>query len=107
LAIGAGQLSLSGDDAIFGERADQLIAVATEQSSPAWRAQGAIYCGYAKVKNRDLEGLSLLRGGLSAYRATGMKTWMPHLIALLAAACRLAGQIEAGSRYWMMLRTSS
>ena len=97
LAIGAGLLSLGGDNAALAERADELVAITTEQGFPAWRAQGAIYRGYIKVKNGDVaEGISLLRSGLSAYRATGTKTWMPHLIALFAAVCQLAGQIEEG-----------
>jgi hypothetical protein len=33
------------------ERADQLIAVATEHGFPLWGAQGTIYRGWAKVKN--------------------------------------------------------
>ena len=54
------------------ERADQLVAVATEQGFPLWRAQGTIYRGWVKVKNGDVaEGISLLRSGSAAYRATG------------------------------------
>jgi len=37
-------------------------------------------------------GLSLLRSGSAAFRAIG--AWRPHNIALLAAACDIAGQIE-------------
>ena len=41
------------------------------------------------------EGISLLYGGLSAYRATtGAVLWQPYFIALLAKACEIAGQIE-------------
>jgi TolB-like protein/predicted ATPase/class 3 adenylate cyclase len=97
LAIGAGLVSLGGDNAALGDRADELVAITTEQGFPAWHAQGTIYRGYAKVKNGDVvEGVSLLRRGLSAYRATGTVTWMAHLIALLASACQLAGQTEEG-----------
>ena len=88
-------LSLVGDDAALDERADQLVAVATEQGFPYWRAQGTIYRGWVKVKNGDVaEGISLLRSGSAAYRATGAEVWMPHYIALLARACEIAGQIE-------------
>jgi DNA-binding winged helix-turn-helix (wHTH) protein/predicted ATPase len=97
LAIGAGLLSLGGDNAALGERADELVAITTEQGFPAWHAQGTVYRGYTKVKSGDVaKGISLLRSGLSAYRATGTETWMPHLIALFATACQLAGQIEEG-----------
>jgi DNA-binding winged helix-turn-helix (wHTH) protein/predicted ATPase len=97
LAIGAGLLSLSGDNAALGECADELVTITTEQGFPAWRAQGTIYRGYAEVKNGYVvKGVTLLRGGLSAYRTTGTETWMPHLIALFAEACQIAGQIEEG-----------
>ncbi len=48
-----------------------------------------------KVKNGDVtEGISLLRSGSAAYRATGAEMWMSHYTALLASACEIAGQIE-------------
>ena len=63
--------------------------------SPTGGAQGTIYRGWVKVKNGDVaEGISLLRSGSSAYRATGAEMWMPYYIALLARACEIAGQIE-------------
>ena len=40
LAFGARLLSLVGDNAALDERADELIAVATEQGFPFWRAHG-------------------------------------------------------------------
>jgi predicted ATPase len=95
LSIGARLHSLDGDNAALDERAGQLIAVATEQGFPLWRAFGTIYRGWVKVRNGDVaEGMSLLRRGSTAYRATGSEAWMPHFIALLARACEIAGQIE-------------
>ena len=95
LIIGTGLLSLGGDNAALGERADELVAITTEHGFPAWHAQGTVYRGYAKVKNGDVvKGISLLRSVLSAYRATGTETWIPHHIALMAWACEIAGQIE-------------
>src|SRR5207249_10993677 len=58
LAIAAGVLLLSGDNAALDERAGQLIAVATEQRFPRWHAQGTICRGWVKVKNGDVvEGI--------------------------------------------------
>jgi class 3 adenylate cyclase/predicted ATPase len=97
LAHGARLLSLVGDNAALGERADQLVSMATEQGFPFWRAQGAIYRGWVRVKNGDVaEGISLLRSGSIAYRATGAETWVALHTALLAEACDLVGQIEDG-----------
>jgi tetratricopeptide (TPR) repeat protein len=79
LNIGALPLSLVGDDAALGECADQVFAVATEQGFPQWRAEGTIYRGWVKVKNGDVtEGISLLRRGSIAFRATGAEMWMPY-----------------------------
>jgi predicted ATPase len=90
-------LSLLGDNVALGERADELIAVATEHDFPLWGAQGTIYRGWAKVKNGDFaEGISLLRFGANAYRATGAESWTPYYTALLARACAITGKIEEG-----------
>ena len=97
LALGARLLSLYGDDIVLGERADELAAVATAQRFAHWRAEGKIYRGWVTVKNGDLtRGISLLRKGSAAFRATGAETVTPYHIALLAAACDIAGQIEEG-----------
>jgi class 3 adenylate cyclase/predicted ATPase len=95
LSVSTRLLLLVGDSAALGERADQLVAVATEQGFPHWRAEGTIFRGWVKVKNGDVAGgMPLLRGGSAAYGATGAELWMPHYIALIAGACEIAGQIE-------------
>jgi tetratricopeptide (TPR) repeat protein len=95
LTIGTRLLSLVGDDAALEEQAGQLVAVATEQGFPLWRALGIIYRGWVKVKNGDVaEGIALLRSGSTAYRATGAELWLPYQIALLAKAYEIAGQVE-------------
>ena len=77
--------------------ADQLVALTTDQGFPFYRDQGGIYRGWAKVKNGNaVQGLSLLRSGSADYRTTGAEAWMPHHIALLAAACEIARRIEEG-----------
>jgi predicted ATPase len=95
LGLGAILLSLVGDNAALEERTDQLFAVAIEQGFPFFRATGTILRGWVKVKNGDVaEGISLLRSGSAAFRATGAEALMPHYIALLARACDIAGQID-------------
>jgi len=98
LGIAALLLSIIGDDIGLEQRADGLVAVATDQGFPFYRATGAIFRGWAKAKNADVtEGMSLLRAGSSAYCATGATAWMPLYTALLAGACEIAGQIEEGA----------
>jgi predicted ATPase len=95
LTNGARLASFVGDDALLREWAEQLATVAIERSFGLWRAIGAVYSGWLKVKTGDLvEGISLLRDGLSAYRTTGAEAWVPYQILLLARACEIAGQIE-------------
>jgi class 3 adenylate cyclase/predicted ATPase len=98
LALRARLLSLAGYDAALGEHADQLVSLAIEQGFLQWQAQGTIYRGWVKVKNGDVaKGLSLLRNGLIAFRATGTEIWVPHFTALLAAACEVAGRMDEAS----------
>jgi predicted ATPase len=95
LAVGIRLLSLVGDNRGLAERADQLVALATEQGFPHWRAQGTIYRGWAKVKNGAVAvGTALLSAGLAAYRAAGSELFVPHYLDLQAAVCEIAGQIE-------------
>ena len=95
LTFGSRLLLLVGDIVGLNERAEQLVAVTTERRFPFYGALGTISRGWVKVKNGDVaEGISLLRSGSSATRATGAELWMPYYIALLARACEIAGQIE-------------
>src|SRR5271165_2457816 len=88
-------LSIIGDDTDLEQRVDGLVAIATDQGFPFYRAAGAIFRGWVKANNADVtEGLSLLRAGSSAYSATGATVWMPLYLALLAGVCEIAGQIE-------------
>ncbi|HJY50594.1 MAG TPA: AAA family ATPase, partial [Stellaceae bacterium] len=95
LMIGAIRLSITGDNGDLDDLVEELLAVATEQAFPQWRAFGTIYRGWVKAKNGDVvEGISLLRSGLAAYRDNGNELLTPHHTALLARACDIAGQIE-------------
>jgi predicted ATPase len=95
LSLGARLHSLDGDDAALNERAGELVVLASEQSFSFYGAQGTILRGWAKVKNGEMaEGMSLLRSGSTALRATGAELGMTFYTALLAGACDIAGQIE-------------
>jgi TolB-like protein/class 3 adenylate cyclase/predicted ATPase len=90
-------LSLIGEGPALDEAADELVGIATEQGFAFWGALGTICRGWVKAKDaHDIEGISLLRYGLSAFRATGAQAWVPYLIALLARACEIVGQVEEG-----------
>jgi len=94
LALGSRLLVLVGDDAALEQRAGELASVANQQGF-AVGAQGNVYQGWVKIRQHDLtEGISLLRAGLTAYRARAAELWMPHFLALLAEACEVAGEIQ-------------
>jgi class 3 adenylate cyclase/tetratricopeptide (TPR) repeat protein len=96
LGWGAQLLLLVGGEASPDEWIDQLMAIATEQGFPLWRAGAMIYRGEAKVKNGALaEGIALMRRGSTAYRATGSEVGGPLSVAApLAAAYEAAGRAE-------------
>jgi class 3 adenylate cyclase/DNA-binding winged helix-turn-helix (wHTH) protein/predicted ATPase len=95
LAFEARRLSFLGDHAALSERTEELFAVTTEQGFPFWRAHGACFRGWVKVKEGDVaEGISLLHAGSTDLRATGMVAWTPHPFALLAEAYEIAGEFE-------------
>ena len=95
LTNGTTMLALAGDNAVLDDWTDRVVAVATEQGFPVWRAQGTMLRGWVKVRSGDVaDGLSLLRSGSSAYRATGAEAWIPHYFSLLAGACEIAGEVE-------------
>jgi predicted ATPase len=95
LTINARLLALVGDNVALDQRTDQLLAVATEQGFPQWHAIAMLFRGWVKVKNGNVaEGLSLMRSGWTACRATGAVGNMTAFIALLANACEIAGQID-------------
>jgi class 3 adenylate cyclase/predicted ATPase len=88
-------LLLLRDDAALDERSEEFVAVAAEQGFPFWRAFGTICRGWVTLKKGDVtEGITLLRSGIAAFRATGSEAWTPYYFGLLAVACEIAGQIE-------------
>ena len=95
LGFGALLLALVGDDAVLSEWLDELAVVLAEHDIPVYRASQPILRGWAKVKNGDVtEGMALLRGGATAYRAIGQEAWLPYFIDLQAAACEIAGLVQ-------------
>jgi class 3 adenylate cyclase/predicted ATPase len=98
LTLGSLPLWLVGDNAALGDRAAELVAVATEQDFALWGAQGTIYRGWVKVEKGDVtEGIALLHSGASAYRVTGAVLLNAYYNTLLAMACEIAGRIEESS----------
>jgi len=78
-------------------RAEELMALSSEQAFPFWLAFGTILLGWAlTAQGKEAEGLAQMRQGLAAYRATGAELHRPYFLSLLAEACGKVGQPEEG-----------
>src|SRR4029453_122904 len=81
------------------ERAEAVIALATEQGLPDWVAWGTTQRGWALAEQGQLEeGIAQLQKGLAASRATGGELLRLWLLAPLAEAYGKKGQPEEGLR---------
>jgi predicted ATPase len=95
LGFAARVISFSGGSAALGEWVDEMIAITAGRALAQWNAGTTIFSGWLKVQDGEVaEGISLLRRGLTAFRAPGTVMFVPHLIALLASAYEIAGQAE-------------
>jgi predicted ATPase len=75
--------------------AEADLALTAEQSIPFFAAHTVIIRGWALVEQGQCEeGVTCLREGIDAYRATGANHESSHWFALLADACGKAGQTE-------------
>jgi predicted ATPase len=82
---------------VVSERAETAITVATAQQIALVVAVGPIMRGWAlAMQGQEAEGLTQLRQGLDAYRATGAAFQRPHFLSMLAEVYRSLGQPEAG-----------
>jgi predicted ATPase len=82
---------------VVSERADTALTVATAQQVALVLAAGPIMRGWAlAMQGQEAEGLTQLRQGLDAYRATGAAFQRPHFLSMLAEVHSIMGQPEAG-----------
>ena len=79
------------------ERAEAVIAFATEQGFPHWKHWGTALRGWALAAQDQGEvGIPLLHQGLAALAALNVRLARPYLLALLADAYGRTGRIEEG-----------
>jgi class 3 adenylate cyclase/predicted ATPase len=82
---------------MVSECADTAITVATAQQVAIVLAVGPIMRGWAlAMQGHGAEGLTQLRQGLDAYRATGAAFQRPHFLGMLAEVHGSMGQPEVG-----------
>ena len=79
------------------ERAEALMALATEQGFAQHLAQATIMRGWAlAAQGQGAEGTAQMRQGLAAHQATGSERQRPYNLALLAEAYGSIGQTAEG-----------
>jgi class 3 adenylate cyclase/predicted ATPase len=85
---------LRGDGPVLRERAEELVALATEQGFPHFVGSGTCFLGWAAlaVGGSIEEAISRMRWGLATKRATGAEIKVPYYLGLLAEAQRRANR---------------
>jgi len=79
------------------EQAEAAVALSTKQGFPVWAANGTIFCGWAlAMQGQGEEGMTQIRQGLAAWRATGAALQVPYLCTMLAEVCDHLGHSEDG-----------
>jgi predicted ATPase len=76
-----------------------LIELAREHHYAFWETQGRILQGWAQAAAHPETGLTQMRQGLHAYRATGAEIGREYFLLLLAEAEGYAGHPEAGQEW--------
>jgi predicted ATPase len=89
---------LRGEEAILQERADELVAIATEHGFPHFVGTGACFGAWVMLEMGGSieETISRMRWGLATKRATGAEIKVPYYFGLLAEAHRRANRIVDG-----------
>jgi len=89
---------LRGDGAILERRAEELVALATEQGFPHFVGSGTCFRGWAMLAQGGSieEAINTMRWGLATKRATGAEIKVPYYLGLLAEAHRRANRIADG-----------
>ena len=79
------------------ERAEAELILSGEHEFPYWLAVGTILRGWALAEQgKKAEGISQMRQGLDAHRATGSSLDRPYYLAMLAEAYGKTGQVKEG-----------
>ena len=78
------------------EAAEGVIALCAEHGFHSNLAKATSVCGWAMAEQgRYEEGIAHIEEGLAALRAIGAEVWRPHLLCLLAEACRKTSRLDA------------
>jgi predicted ATPase len=97
LLFAAGIHQLRREGQAVQERAEVVIALATEQGFTSLLSAGTIRRGWALAEQgQEEEGMAQMHQGLVARRAAGAELAQPYFLTLQAEVYRKVGQIEQG-----------
>jgi len=79
------------------EQAEAAVALSTEQGFPYWAAMGMILRGWGlAMQGQGEEGITKVRQGIAAFRATGAALYVPYFCSVLADVAAHLGDTEDG-----------
>ena len=79
------------------EQAEAAVALATEQGFPQWAAEGTILRGWAlAMQGQGEEGMTQVRQGIAAWRATGTALLVSYFCTVLADVAAHLGHTADG-----------
>jgi len=83
-----------GNYAVASALADELVALADEKGALLWKAFGMMNQGCLfTLADRASDAVGKMTSGITAFRATGAKVWLPSNLSFLAKAYADAGQL--------------
>jgi class 3 adenylate cyclase/predicted ATPase len=78
-------------------QAEAAVALSTEQGFPLWAAWGTSLRGWAlAMQDQGAEGMTQIRQGIAARRATGSTLYIPYFCTVLANVCDHLGHPTDG-----------
>ena len=73
------------------------MEMSAEQRNPTFLGFGMVYHGWAQAAQDQVEeGIAEVHQGITAFRATGARTWIPHFLGLQAETYARANRIDDG-----------
>ncbi|MBI3800819.1 MAG: AAA family ATPase [Deltaproteobacteria bacterium] len=79
------------------EHAEDAVTLSTEQGFPQWAAMGTLVRGWAlAMQDQGEEGMTQVRQGTAAFRATGAMILVPYFCTVLAEVCDHLGHTADG-----------
>ena len=80
----------------YAEHAHDL---AQRNALPYWRAWALVLLGWARCDTDPAEGIRMMLRGLSAYKATGARLFVPYNLGLIAEAALMLERYQLGLRF--------